>query len=247
MPELRPDPDFDAAAVEPLGAKRLAELIVKEAYRDAGVAQALRLAVASLQSDEMLAEALTDECRMLRRDDRFYDYREASHLVATLERIVESICGDLLPRSPRRAAGLLADVIRLDAYAIEHSDDHDDEIAEVIEDCVLAFGRAWTAVAERDVGELAAEILALLTTDAYNMRGGLIGSCREALGVEGLEVLEQLAQSALHTMPDAGSADPLLRALPAITAARAVLFGPKELGEDGVYRHPGGFLHPGPA
>lgn len=227
MAESRPDPDFDAAVVEQLGAKRLAELIVKEVWRNGGVAQALRLAVASLQSDAMLAETLADECRMLRRDDRFYDYCEASLLVATLERIVESICGDLLPHSPRRAAELLAVVIRLDAYAIEHSDDHDGEIAEVIEDCVLAFGRAWAAVADRDVRELAARILGLLTTDAYNMRGGLIGSCREALDVEGLDVLEQLAQSALRARPNADYTNPLVRALPAIVAARAAFFEPK--------------------
>ncbi|MGH7173888.1 MAG: hypothetical protein ACRELG_26720 [Gemmataceae bacterium] len=60
MPELRSKPDFDAAAVEQLDAERLAELIVKESYRNAGVAQALRLAVASLQSNDMLAEALAD-------------------------------------------------------------------------------------------------------------------------------------------------------------------------------------------
>ncbi len=227
MAELRPDPDFDAAVVAQLGAKRLAGLIVKEAWRNAGVAQALRLAVASLQSEDMLAEALADECRMLRRADRFYDYREASLLVAALERIVESICADLLPRSPRRAAELLAGVIRLDAYAIEHSDDHDGEIAEIIENCVLAFGRAWAAIADRDVGERAAEILALLTTDAYNMRGGLIGSCREILGVEGLDMLEQLAQSALRAKPNADYTNPLVRAVPAIAAARAVLFKPK--------------------
>ncbi|MGH7173887.1 MAG: DUF6880 family protein [Gemmataceae bacterium] len=164
---------------------------------------------------------------MLRRDDRFYGYREASLLVAALERIVEGICGDLLPRSPRRAAELLAEAIRLDGHAIEHSDDHDIEIAEVIEDCVQAFGRAWAAVADRDVCELAAGILALLTTDAYNMRGRLIGFFREVLGVEGLDVLEQLTQSALRAGPDADYTKPLVRALPAIAAAHAVLFDPK--------------------
>lgn len=218
MAAFGPDQDFDPTIVEKLGAKRLAELIVREAYRNAGVGQALRLAVASLHSADRFAEVVGRECQMIGRDDNFYDYRNTRSLVAMLERVAEAIYDDLLPRSPRRAAELLADVIQLDGHAIEHSDDHDDEIAQVVEDCVVAFGRAWAAVADRDVAELATRILALVTTDAYDMRRGLIGACRDALGLEGFDVLEQMAQSALRASP--GHSNRLAHALQAIGAAR---------------------------
>jgi hypothetical protein len=212
------DQDLDPTTVEQLGAKRLAELIVRETYRNAGVGQALRLAVASLQSADAFADVLARECQMIGHDDDFYDYRKARILVAMLERVAEAIYDDLLPRSPRRAAELLADVIQLDGHAIEHSDDHDYEIAEVVEECVVAVGRAWAAVADRDVAELAARILALITTDAYGMRRGLFGACRDALGPEGLDVLEQMAQSALRASPE--HSNRLAHALQAIGAAR---------------------------
>ena len=145
------DLEFSVNDAEQLGARRLAELVVSQAYRDAGTLQALRLARASTQSDDFLAQILVDEIQAVWSDSRFYDYRVGHVLADTIDRIREGIIDDLAPRSPRRAAQLLGQLIRLDSHAFEHSDDSDDVIGEVIRQAVVDYGQAGAVVLEPDI------------------------------------------------------------------------------------------------
>jgi Family of unknown function (DUF6880) len=188
--------------------------------------QALRLALASRQSDDFLAEILADEIQAVRSDSRFYGYRIGHVLADTIDRIREGIIDDLSPRSPRRAAHLLRQLIRLDGHAFEHSDDSDDVIGEVIRQAVVDFGRAWAAVPEPDIEELATEVLTLFCNDAYGLHEGIIVAFRNALGPAGLDVLESLSRTQSTA---AGSIDEnrMASALQQIATARKLLSAPE--------------------
>jgi hypothetical protein len=175
------DQSFSIEDAERLGTRRLAELVVVEAYRDVGMLQALRLALASHQTDGFLVQILADEIEAIRTDRRFHDYREAHLLATQMDRIREGITRDLLPRSPRSAACLLGQLIRLDGHAFEHSDEAGDSIAEVIKRAVTDYGRAWAAVPDRDINALAAHVLAVFSGNEYGVHDEIIVAFRHAL------------------------------------------------------------------
>jgi hypothetical protein len=202
------DQSFSIEDAERLGTRRLAELVVVEAYRDAGMLQALSVALASHQTDDFLVQILADEIEAIRTNHRFHDYREAHLLAAQMDRIREGITRDLLPRSPRSAACLLGQLIRLDGHAFEHSDEAGDSVVEVIRRAVTDYGRAWAAVPERDSDALAADVLAVFSGNAYGVHDEIIVAFRHALGRAGLDVVDQLigvefATNSRHRMADA--------------------------------------------
>src|ERR1700737_617084 len=192
------DEELSVEEVERLGARRLAEIVVKHCYRDEGLLQTVRIALAASAPGDALVKTLAAEIDAIRRDRRFYGYRESSTLAHELDRIREGITADLLPVHPSAAAELLGRLIRLDANVFERSDDSDgvigDAIAEVVRDC----GRAWAAIAERDPNMLAAEVLDLFTTDEYGARGEVIIAFATALGTAGLDELEHIARERLE-------------------------------------------------
>ncbi len=242
--------EFSVDDAEQFGARRLAKLVVNEAYRDAGTLQALRLALASTQSDDFLAQILVDEIQAVRSDSRFYDYRIGHVLADSIDRIRECIIGDLSPRSPRRAAQLLGQLVRLDSHAFEQSDNSDDVIGEVIGQAVIDYGQASAAVPERDIAELALEVLTLFWNDAYGAHEEIIVAFRNALGPAGLDMLESLSRS--RSMA-AGRVDGnrMASTLQQITTARKLLSASKSApdaapdvssicGENGPSANPGG-------
>src|SRR3984893_19152307 len=151
------DEELSVEEVERLGVRRLAEIVVKHCYRDEGLLQTVRIALAGAAPGEALVKTLAAEIDAIRRDRRFYGYRQSSTLAHELDRIREGITADLLPVHPSAAAELLGRLIRLDANVFERSDDSDGMIGDAIAEAVRDCGRAWTAIAERDPTLLAAK------------------------------------------------------------------------------------------
>lgn len=180
--------------VERLGARRLAEIVVKHCYWDEGLLQTVRIALAASASGDALVKTLATQIDGIRVDRRFYGYRESSTLAHELDRIREAITRELLPVQPRAAAELLGRLVRLDANVFERSDDSDGVIGDAIAEAVGDCGRAWAAVTERDPKMLAAEVLDLFTTDDYGARGHVIIAFAAALGPAGLDELEHMAR-----------------------------------------------------
>ena len=199
--ELTGDGELTVEKVERLGARRLAEIVVKHCYRDEGLLQTVRIALAASAPGDVLVNTLAVEIDAVRVDRRFYGYREASALAHELDRIREGTTAELLPVRPRAAGELLGRLIRLDAHVFERSDDSDGVIGDVIAAAVGDCGRAWAAVAERDPKMLAAEVLDLFTTDEYGARSQVIIAFAAALGPAGLDELERLARERLDQGP----------------------------------------------
>jgi hypothetical protein len=223
-PVLTGDEELTVDEVERLGARRLAEIVVKHCYRDEGLLQTVRIVLAASAPGDALAKTLAAEIDAVRRDRRFYGYRESSTLAHELDRIREGITLELLPVHPRAAAELLGRLIRLDANVFERSDDSDGVIGDAIAAAVGDCGRAWAGVAERDPKMLAAEVLDLFTTDAYGARGEVIIAFAAALGTAGLDELEHMARERLDHRP-AGKLQYLASALKNIADARGDVDG----------------------
>jgi hypothetical protein len=218
-PVLTGDEELTVEEVERLGARRLAEIVVKHCYRDEGLLQTVRIALAASAPGDALVNTLVGEIDAVRVDRRFYGYRESSTLAHELDRIREGITLELRPVRPRAAAELLGRLIRLDATVFERSDDSDGVIGDAIAEAVADCGRAWAAVAERDPKMLAAEVLDLFTTDDYGARGKVIIAFAAALGTAGLDELERMAREQLDHGP-AGNNYDLAIALENIADAR---------------------------
>jgi hypothetical protein len=218
------DEQFTVEEIERLGARRLAEIVVKHCYRDEGLLQTVRIALAASAPGDVLAKTLAAGIDAIRVDRRFYGYRESSTLAHELDRIREGITAELLTVHPRAAAELLGRLIRLDANVFERSDDSDGVIGDTIAEAVRDCGRAWAAVADRDPKMLAAEVLDLFTTDEYGARGKVIIAFAAALEPAGLDELERMARERLDHRP-AGKLQYLASALENIADARGDVDG----------------------
>ncbi|SMF89940.1 hypothetical protein SAMN02982917_6903 [Azospirillum oryzae] len=215
--------EISVAAVEALGARRLAEILVGHACWDVGLHQALRLALASRSSGDQLVHTLCDELERIEGDRRFYGYRESSSLAADLDRIRDAIVRDLLPRQPKAAIQLLDRFIRLDANVFDRSDDSDGMIGDVIKQAVDDLGAAWAVLPGRDQVHLAHEVFDILNGDGYGVHGGVVSAFTEALGQEGLSELERMIREDLdrcRAEEREARTWPLIRGLQQIADAR---------------------------
>src|ERR1700724_1145278 len=94
------DEELSVEEVERLGVRRLAEIVVKHCYRDEGLRQTVRIALAASAGDA-LVKTLAAEIDAIRGDRRFYGYRQSSTLAHELDRIRVGITAELLPVHPR--------------------------------------------------------------------------------------------------------------------------------------------------
>src|SRR6266550_4113205 len=81
------DEGLTVEEVERLGVRRLAEIVVKHCYRDEGLLQTVRIALAASAPGDALVKTLAAEIDAIRGDRRFYGYRQSSTLAHELDRI----------------------------------------------------------------------------------------------------------------------------------------------------------------
>jgi hypothetical protein len=232
------DEEIPVDDVAALGARRLAQIIVDHAYHDAGLLQAVRMALAATGSNDDLGRALASEIDAVRSNHHFYSYRESPTLAREIDRIRRAIMHDLLPHAPQLAAALLERLIRLDGHVFEHADDSDGVIGDAIRDAVLGFGRAWAAVPDRNPHRLAALVFDLFVQNDYAVHQEVIRACKDALGDEGLAELECLIRTRFDSGDDRRLQ--LVHGLAEIADARGDVDGfiaAQQLGGDGSAAH----------
>ncbi|HWZ69556.1 MAG TPA: hypothetical protein VNW89_17150, partial [Stellaceae bacterium] len=91
------DEGLTVEEVERLGVRRLAEIVVKHCYRDEGLLQTVRIALAASAPGDALVKTLAAEIDAIRGDRRFYGYRQSSTLAHELDRNFGR--GSLVPRA----------------------------------------------------------------------------------------------------------------------------------------------------
>src|SRR5437870_7909131 len=97
------DDELTVEEVERLGARQLAEIVVNHCYRDQGLLQTMRIALAASVPGDAVFKTLMGKIDAIRADRRFYGYRESNALAHELDRIRE---GSSLTFSPPTRAPL---------------------------------------------------------------------------------------------------------------------------------------------
>jgi hypothetical protein len=205
---MEPTVPLTADTIASIGMDRLAALVLDHAAQDELLARKLELAIAAATPDiDILIARVRSDIALTRQDNTFYGYYQAGQLADDLEATRRAIVEDVLPRSPCAAADLLAEFVHLDRHVMEQCDDSDGRVGMVIQEAVEDLGRAWAAVPDGDLGEMADLVLELVHDNDYGVHERVVTAFKDALDVEGLIILEQRVRERLSVLSPTDGAD----------------------------------------
>lgn len=188
--------------LEPLGARRLAELLMDKAGSDPALARSLRLALAGTDGTGRLGAEVEKRLRTLRRSRGFIEWDKVRPLARELEELREIIAGPLAAADPHTAVARMRLLLDLAEGVLERSDDGSGLLGDVFRQAGAELGRLWARV-QRDPVALAGELLALWDADGYGVTDRLLEAASPALGPEGRTELRRLLQGRLAALPPA--------------------------------------------
>ncbi len=195
---------LSAEALEQLGARRLAELLMAQAADDPALARSLRLALAATDGARRLVAEVEKRLRTIRRSKGFIDRDKVRPLARELDGLRATIAGPLAASNPRAAVAQMRLLVELGAGVFERSDDGSGILGEAFREAGAELGRLWALPPRRDPVALAGELLVLLDADGYGVTDHLLAAAGPALGPEGRAELRRLLQGRLATLPRSG-------------------------------------------
>lgn len=192
---------LSAEALEQLGARRLAELLMAQAKGDAALARTLRLALAGTDGGGRLATEVEKRLRTIGRSRGFIEWDKVRPLARELDSLRETIAGPLAAADPRAAVAQMRLLLGLAGNVFERSDDGSGTLGEVFRQAGAELGRLWALLPHRDPVALAGEVLALWDADGYGETDRLLEAAGPALGPEGRAELRRLLEARLAALP----------------------------------------------
>lgn len=181
-----------AAALEQLGAPRLAALLIAQSEADPLLARSLRFELAGADGATHLAAEIEKRLRTIQRSRGFVEWDKVRPLAREIDNLREAIAGPLAAASPRIAAEQMRHLLGLAEGIFERSDDGSGTLGEAFREVGAALGRSWALVPDRKPAELARELLAILDADGYGAADRLLEAASPALGKEGRTALREL-------------------------------------------------------
>jgi hypothetical protein len=200
-------PALSAEALEELGARRLAELLMAQAEDDPALARALRLVLAGSDGAGRLAAEVEKRLRTIGRSKGFIEWDKVRPLARELESLRETIGGPLAAADPRAAVTQMRLLLGLSDGVFGRSDDSSGSLGEVFRQAGTELGRLWALLPARDPVALAGELLALQDADGYGVTDGLLAAANQALGPEGRAELRRLLLARLAKQPPSRGQD----------------------------------------
>ncbi|WP_120010111.1 DUF6880 family protein [Teichococcus vastitatis] len=198
---------LSAEALEQLGARRLAELLMAQAQGDAALARTLRLALAGMDGSGRLATEVEKRLRTIGRSRGFIEWDKLRPLARELDGLRETIAGSLAAADPRAAVAQMRLLLGLTGNVFERSDDGSGALGEVFRQAGADLGRLWALLPGRDPLMLAREVLALWDADGYGETDRLLEAAAPALGSEGRAELRRLLETRLAAQPRSRMSD----------------------------------------
>ncbi|MCW2241787.1 DUF6880 family protein [Azospirillum canadense] len=198
--------EITADKLEALGAKRLADLLAELAAADPVVRKAAKLALAAGESPTKLVAAIDKRLRTIARSKSFIAWDKRKPLVQELDNLRTTIVATLAPVDARAAAERMVDFLNLSDTLYERVDDGAGTVA-VFRRAVEDLGRLWAQLPAVDPEALARLALALLRSNEYGVKDGVVSALGPALGADGRARLKAMLQEALGAAPKARGKD----------------------------------------
>lgn len=129
-----------AAALEQLGAPRLAALLIAQSEADPLLARSLRFELAGADGATHLAAEIEKRLRTIQRSRGFVEWDKVRPLAREIDNLREAIAGPLAAASPRIAAELMRQLLGLAEGIFERSDDGSGTLGEAFREVGAAKG-----------------------------------------------------------------------------------------------------------
>jgi hypothetical protein len=198
---------LNAEALEELGARKLAELLMGLAENDPAVARSLRLALAGTEGAGRLAAEVEKRLRTLQRARGFVEWDKVRPLARELDGLRQTIAGALAGADPHAAVAQMRLLLNLHEGIFERSDDSSGVLGQVFREAGADLGRLWGLLPGSDRAGLARELLGLLDSDGYGVTDHLLAASGPALGPAGRAELRRLLEDRLASQPGASGRD----------------------------------------
>ena len=198
----RTKPFLDEDTLASLGARRLARLVIDQAGKNPSLRHKLEALLPGVdnappESSNPMIRSLERRIGVLENIDGYDDWRSAAALGADIGAIRHDIIDDLLPDNPRMAAKLLARLVDLQHTLFDMADDSDGELGNALFAVVDDWGRAWAMVGDRTPKEVADIVFEAVEDNPYGVLDEVIPDFADALGDNGLKVMEGLFRAEL--------------------------------------------------
>lgn len=184
-----------------LGPEKLAKMLMAEAEKSDSLSRRIDLTLASGKSVNELAKHLRRTFKQCTNRKYFIGKGRSFEYGSELDDFRVTIVDKILLRSPETAAALLEEFIELNTKAFYIADDSYGAVSDVFRQAVVDWGTAWSRVQGKDTTVLARKIYNKHITNDYGIYDEIVPAFGEALGENGLAVLEDLARSELKKLP----------------------------------------------
>lgn len=191
-----------AEALAPLGAERLAVLLLDAAEYDAALARTLRIAVASRDGVDAAAVEIDAEIKRLKRGRGFIERDRTRAFARDLSALCTAIEGPLADADPAMALERMFGFIDLAPSLIERSEDTDGHIAETIRwACSSAAEVAARAAPALPPERAAFRAFQTYLSDEYGVADGIIADFAQALDGSARAALRSWVEAELQRLP----------------------------------------------
>ncbi|MCY4405116.1 MAG: hypothetical protein OXC15_02010 [Rhodospirillaceae bacterium] len=180
---------LNAANLEAVGARRLAELLVGIASGNRAARRRLRLELAAVEGPEALADEIRERLATIGRSRALLDWRKRRELAADLEIHRETIAERVAEVDAAEALELMWRLTELANPTRERCEDYEQMVIAVFRAAVADLGEIARA-AGADPLRLADRAFEAATRNRHGQYNELIAVLAPALGQEGLERLK---------------------------------------------------------
>lgn len=179
-----------AKNLESLGARRLAELLIRISTRDAAVEDLLRLELAGAKGSAKAALEVRKQMAGVRRSRWFVDWDESPALADELDTVRQAIVEHVAKADATEALDLMWSFMELADSVYKRCDDSGGTVGNVFQAACADLGEI-AHKAKTDPAQLADRAVEAITNNSYSQYNDLVSILAPALGQEGLERLKQ--------------------------------------------------------
>lgn len=184
-----------------LGPEKLAKMLLEEAGNSEALSLRIELSLVAKGSVKELAKHLRRKFKQCIKKKYFIGKGGSFEYSNELDDLRATITEKILPEAPETAATLLEEFIELHTKAFYVADDSYGVIGDVFRRAIKDWGAAWSRVQGKDTTALARKVYAKHIANDYGIYDEIVPAFGEALGDNGLAVIEQLAREELKKLP----------------------------------------------